>query len=56
MQTEKLLKHQFGLISHYLDYIDSETHEKMIKLYDEIGRMLCSMAENPEKFIPRKIE
>jgi four helix bundle protein len=38
------------------NYIDSETHEKMIKIYDEIGRMLNSMAENPGKFIPRNSE
>jgi four helix bundle protein len=38
------------------EYIDAEVHERMIKLYDEIGRMLSSMAENPEKFVPRNNE
>ena len=38
------------------EYIDNDEHERMIKLYDEIGRMLSSMAENPEKFMPRNNE
>lgn len=38
------------------DYIENNVHERMIKLYDEIGRMLSSMAENPEKFVPRNNE
>jgi len=51
--TETSIWLDFALSS---DYIDNEVHERMIKLYDEIGRMLSSMAENPEKFIPRNNE
>jgi four helix bundle protein len=36
------------------DYIDSMTHETILHQYDEIGRMLGGMANNPEKFVPRK--
>jgi four helix bundle protein len=51
--TETSIWLDFALSS---DYIDIEVHERMIKLNDEIGRMLCSMADNPEKFIPRNNE
>ena len=51
--TETSIWLDFALSS---DYIGNEVHERMIKQYDEIGRMLSSMAENPEKFIPRKNE
>ncbi len=51
--TETSIRLDFALSS---DYIDNEAHERMMKLYDEIGRMLNSMAENPEKFIPRNNE
>lgn len=48
--TETSIWLDFALTS---DYINKEIHAKMIDLYDEIGRMLNSMAENPEKFIPK---
>ena len=51
--TETSIWLDFALSS---DYIDNEVHERLIKLYDEIGRMLCSMSENPEKFMPRNNE
>jgi len=51
--TETSIWLDFALSS---DYISKETHEKMINLYNEIGRMLSSMADNPEKFIPRTSE
>jgi four helix bundle protein len=51
--TETSIWLDFALSS---DYIDKEIHAKMINIYDEIGRMLNSMADNPEKFIPRKNE
>ncbi len=51
--TETSIWLDFALSS---DYINKETHEKMINLYNEIGRMLSSMADNPEKFIPRNSE
>lgn len=51
--TETSIWLDFALSS---DYIDNGVHERMIKLYDEIGRMLNSMAENPEKFIPKNNE
>ena len=51
--TETSIWLDFALSS---DYINKEMHEKMINLYDEIGRMLSSMADNPEKFIPRTSE
>lgn len=34
-------------------YISEEIRNKMIKEYEEVGRMLGSMADNPEKFLPR---
>lgn len=51
--TETSIWLDFALSS---EYIDKETHKKMINVYDEIGRMLSSMADNPEKFIPRTSE
>lgn len=35
------------------DYINNETHQNLTKRYEEVGRMLGSMIENPEKFLPR---
>jgi four helix bundle protein len=35
------------------DYITSTEHAILQAKYDEIGRMLNSMALNPEKFIPK---
>jgi len=34
-------------------YIDIETHTRLVTTYDEIGKMLSSTAENPEKFLPK---
>ncbi len=51
--TETSIWLDFALSS---DYINNEVHERMIKQYDEIGRMLSSMAENSEKFMPRNNE
>ncbi|HEY8928449.1 MAG TPA: four helix bundle protein [Mucilaginibacter sp.] len=34
-------------------YIDSNTHKELQEKYTEIGRMLYSMAQNPEKFLPK---
>lgn len=33
-------------------YIDNDNYEKIIKQYNEIGKMLGSMIENPLKFKP----
>ena len=35
------------------EYINLNTHEVLQDKYNEIGRMLYSMAQNPEKFIPK---
>ena len=51
--TETSIWLDFALSS---EYIDNDVHDRMIKQYDEIGRMLSSMAENPEKFMPRNNE
>jgi four helix bundle protein len=34
-------------------YISSEIRDKLLKEYEEVGRMLGSMANNPEKFLPK---
>lgn len=34
-------------------YISSEDFNKLQAMYSEIGRMLNSMANNPEKFLPK---
>lgn len=34
-------------------YIDNQTHKSLIDEYVEIGKMLGSMANNPEKFLPK---
>ena len=34
-------------------YINREIRDKLYKGYEEVGRMLGSMADNPEKFMPR---
>jgi four helix bundle protein len=35
-------------------YIDVTRHSKLFKEYEEVGRMLGSMADNPEKFLPKQ--
>jgi len=35
------------------EYIDLNTHKTIQEKYTEIGRMLYSMALNPEKFLPK---
>jgi four helix bundle protein len=35
------------------DYIDGQEHGALLLKYEEIGRMLNSMANNPEKFLPK---
>ena len=34
-------------------YMDPDTHKNIVLVYQEIGRKLGSMIENPEKFIPK---
>ena len=34
-------------------YINNEVHEELMFKYDEIGKMLGSMANNPENFLPK---
>jgi four helix bundle protein len=34
-------------------YINTENHNLLQNKYEEIGRMLNSMANNPEKFLPK---
>ncbi len=34
-------------------YIDTTAHKVLQDKYNEIGRMLYSMAQNPEKFVPK---
>lgn len=35
------------------EYIDPNTHKTIQDKYTEIGRMLYSMAQTPEKFLPK---
>ncbi len=35
------------------NYISSETHDRLEKEYEEVGKMLGSMADHPEKFLPK---
>ena len=35
-------------------YLNSENHVRLIKDYAEVGSMLGSMADNPEKFLPKR--
>jgi len=35
-------------------YIKEEIHNKLLKNYEEVGRMLGGMSDNPEKFLPRE--
>ena len=35
------------------NYIENEKNIELINKYDEIGRMLWSMINNPEKFLPK---
>lgn len=39
--------------SHSSKYINTVTFNRLIADYDETGKMLSSMAENPEKFLPK---
>lgn len=34
-------------------YISQEIRDRLYKNYEEVGRMLGSMANNPEKFLPK---
>ncbi len=34
-------------------YINKETKEKLLIKYEEVGKMLGSMANNPNKFLPK---
>ena len=34
-------------------YLDEQTKNRLLKEYTEVGRMLGSMAQHPEKFLPR---
>jgi len=36
-------------------YISAEEHAPLQGMYDEIGRMLNSMANNPERFLPKHL-
>ncbi|MBU2446890.1 MAG: four helix bundle protein [Bacteroidetes bacterium] len=36
------------------EYIKLEVSKKLVEQYEEIGKMLGSMADHPEKFIPKK--
>jgi four helix bundle protein len=35
-------------------YVEPDVSRKLVEEYEGIGRMLGSMADNPEKFIPKK--
>lgn len=35
------------------NYIIKETKESLLKRYEEVGKMLGSMADHPEKFLPK---
>ncbi|MFO7657246.1 MAG: four helix bundle protein [Bacteroidales bacterium] len=35
-------------------YIDEQTNNSLINKYEEVGKMLGSMADNPYKFIPKR--
>lgn len=35
------------------EYISKEVKENLLKKYEEVGKMLGSMANNPEKFLPK---
>jgi four helix bundle protein len=37
-------------------YISEEIKDELLKKYEEVGKMLGSMANNPEKFLPKKWE
>ena len=41
-------------ISRDCKYITDETRSKLVADYEEIGRMLGGMADNPEKFLPKQ--
>ena len=34
-------------------YITDNSHQSLTKRYDEVGRMLGGMADNPERFLPK---
>ncbi|MFA4853125.1 MAG: four helix bundle protein [Bacteroidales bacterium] len=36
------------------NYLNGTKHNKLYKDYEEVGRMLGSMADNPEKFLPKQ--
>lgn len=38
------------------NYISKDKHSGLVDAYDEVGRMLNSMADNPEKFMPHEKE
>lgn len=34
-------------------YLTQDVHQSLMKRYEEIGKMLGSMADHPERFLPR---
>ncbi len=36
-------------------YLSSEDHHSLTKRYEEVGRMLGSMVNHPERFLPRSL-
>lgn len=36
------------------NYINEETKETLLNKYEEVGKMLGGMANNPEKFLPKQ--
>ncbi len=38
---------------HRCGYIDNEYKNTLLNQYEEVGKMLGSMANNPEKFLPK---
>jgi len=37
-------------------YVEKVIKDQLSEGYDEVGRMLSSMADNPEKFLPKKLQ
>jgi four helix bundle protein len=48
--TETIIWLDFSLAC---NYISNAEYQKLLDIYQEIGKMLSSMADNPEKFMPK---
>jgi hypothetical protein len=54
MLTAKERRHRFSSPSRDCEYLPAKRCQELTFGYDEVGRMLGSMMDHPEKFAPKR--